>query len=413
MKLLILGASKAQLIGITTAKVMGHKVITCDYIKGAVGHGYSDLASYASTFDVEAVEAVAKKENIDGIMTLGTDQPVYTAALVSEHLGLPQVLKTDVALAVTNKKVMKKKFIEHEIPTVPYTLYEKGINEEVLLTIAYPVVIKPIDSQGQRGIFLVGSPSEVIERYESVVAYSRCDEILVETYYPHDEITVSGWVSSGCVSILSITDRVTFESPEHLGICLSHELPSKYLSSYGEAFVELTERITKSFEIQNGPIYYQFLLGEDGIKVNEIACRIGGAHEATFLPIVTGFDITRATINGALNRAIDDSMLKDYKVLEPVDTVSVQLFFCGPCKIKEVPSVDKVMAMDGVIDYSMTLQVNQVIDVVENATSRAGYAVIVGSSKEDLEAKVKHFYDQVKIVGVDGNNHIIHRKIRM
>lgn len=411
MKLLILGASKAQLIGISMAKAMGHEVVTCDYIKTAIGHQLSDVQSYASTFDVESVLKVARKESIDGIMTLGTDQPVYSAAVVAEAMNLPQVLTVDVALSVTNKKVMKKKFMDQAIPTVTYILYEKGLNDEALNDFEYPVVVKPIDSQGQRGIFLLKTPEAVRAHYEAVVAYSRCKEILVESYYKHNEITVSGWVQDQVVYVLSITDRVTFDSTDQLGICLSHELPSKYLGSHGQEVVELTRRITQAFDIQNGPIYYQFLLGDKGLKVNEIACRIGGAHEATFLPIVTGFDCCKAAINASLGKSVDLAPLKNYKVLKPEIFISVQLFFCGPCQVASIPLVDKIMALDGVVDYAMMLKSGDKVDTIANATSRAGYAVIRAMSKKELEERLIEFYKYVKIIGNDGLNHIIHRTL--
>lgn len=412
MKLLILGASRAQMIGITTAKALGHQVVVCDYLSASPGHRLADVSSLVSTFDTDGVLSVADQEGVDGIMTLGTDQPVLTAAKVSHALNLPMVLSTETALAATNKEVMKQRFLEADIPTVDYILYEKGLNDDDLNQLQYPVVVKPLDSQGQRGIYYLDSASEVVDHYESVVQYSRQSKILVEAYYEHDEITVSGWVQDGTLHVLSITDRVTFAEKDQIGICLSHELPSRHMKALGSDIIALAERITEMFSINAGPVYYQILLGEEGLKVNEIACRIGGAHEATFLPRITDFDITEAAINSALGIPVDTEVLEGYDVLNTNRMISVQLFFCEPCVVARVPGIDDILGLEGVIDYHMHLKVGDQVGYINNATSRAGFAVIEASDEESMKSRVQAFFVKMGIIGEDGINHMIGMKWR-
>lgn len=112
MKLMMLGASSAQLAGIRTAQAMGHQVVVCDYLPEAPGHRLADHSVLASTFDYEAVLTAARAFRIDGIMTMGTDQPVYTAARVAKALELPSLLSPETALAVTHKGVMKRRLAQ-------------------------------------------------------------------------------------------------------------------------------------------------------------------------------------------------------------------------------------------------------------------------------------------------------------
>ncbi len=408
MKLLILGASRAQLPGIQKAHDLGCEVVTCDYYEDVIGHEYSDSSHIISTFDKEGVRSVAELEKVDGIMTLGTDQPVLTAAYVATRLGLPKLLDEATALSVTNKKVMKKLFDVHNIPTVPYLIYQKGLNDSELEELFYPVVVKPIDSQGQRGIFYLESARQVIDHYEQVIEHSRELDVLVEQYYPNDEITVSGWVDEGQVTILSITDRVTFQNQSQLGICLSHEYPSRFLAKYKEELEILTRQITKVFKISNGPIYYQFLLGAQGVLVNEIACRIGGAHEATFLPRVRGFDITKAAVQLALGLEHHETM----KVMDKKSCVSVQLFFCEPCTVKRIPDPKQILTLDGVFDYHMNLSVGDQVGDIENATKRAGYLLVEAADKNELEQRLKDIYKFLVIIDENGQNCLVHRPIR-
>lgn len=111
--------------------------------------------------------------------------------------------------------------------------------------IPFPVVIKPLDSQGQRGVFKLNSPAEVINSLPETLSFSRADKVLLESYYPSDEITVSAWVDQGVPEILTITDRESFSFERNIGICYAHEYPSRHHKRSPE-IQTLVEKITRS-----------------------------------------------------------------------------------------------------------------------------------------------------------------------
>jgi len=411
MKLVMLGASKAQLIGIQKAINLGVEIVTCDYYKNSIGHQYASEKNYVSTFDLEGVLEVTRKSKADGIMTLGTDQPVLTAAYVAKELELFCYHSVELGRNVTNKIYMKKIFRQNNIDSVDYLLYEKGINDWELEQFQGPVVIKPVDSQGQRGIYYLNEAREAKAYYEEVVSFSREKQILVESYYEHEEVTVSGWVENGKTYFLSMTDRVTFEEKEQIGICLSHEFPSKFVGIYGSDIREMTEKIVSVFNINSGPIYFQFLVGNEGVKVNEIACRIGGAHEASFLPILTGFDICETQIKQSLRLPTDISVLNDYDFFENKKYLSVQLFFASPCQIEYMPTVEEVGFLTGVLDVGFHVAIGDEIKSIKNATARIGYVIVEANSKVELEKRLENLYNVLVINDNKGINHIIHRKL--
>lgn len=417
MRICILGASVAQLPAINKAIELGIEVLVCDYLENAPGHQLAHYSSYVSTFDIEGVYKAAKEYEVDGIMTMGTDQPVYTAAVVAERLGLPSLLDVDTALAVTNKFVMKKRFLEAKIPTARFAFYgRRGSQEETeeLEKLQEPIVIKPLDSQGQRGVFYLENKKQIKDYAAKVLEFSRETFFLVEEYIEHDEITVSGWVQQGKLYILSITDRVTFDEKEHIGICLSHEYPSAYCRKREAEIRALSEKITKSFHIQEGPVYYQLLLNETEIYVNEIACRIGGAFESQFIPVVSGFDPTLEQIHRSLGlSATDLSILlqQNNELIKIPMALSVQFFFMRECLIKEASPTDAILSCEGVLEGRMYVQEGQLVKSVENATSRAGYAIVSAENKAELDRKLINLYERIQIKDKEGENKMIHRRI--
>jgi len=410
MKLMLLGSSRAQLNTIKRIQSLGHAVVASDYLETSIGKSIANDKYLASTFDYKSTLNGATLKAVDGIMTMGTDQPVLTVAKVANALSLPSFLDIDTALAVTNKAVMKQKFIKHQIPTVDYALYEPS-NPSILEKIKFPAVIKPLDSQGQRGIYVVNSTEEIEALYLDVLNYSREKTILVESYYANDEMTISGWVENGQLKVLTITDRITFNSKDQIGICLSHEFPSKHTKKHGQDIINLSEKIVKDFGIKSGPIYFQFFLGNEGLKVNEIACRIGGAYEDEFIPYLTGVDLLNMTIMGSLGLNYDTVSLINHDPLLINKYLSVQLFFSKSCKICGMPTEDEIRKLEGVVNVGFNYNIGDVIPKTTNATQRIGYVIVTADSKLQLETRLTSLYENLNIIDENNKNVIIYRKL--
>lgn len=411
MKILLLGAGSSQLNAVNCLKMQGHTVIVSDYYDNPPGKLIADVHEKVSTFDIEGNIAIAKKHQVDGIMTLGTDQPVYTVARVAEALNLPFLLETATAKAVTNKKIMKETFIKYGIPTLAYSLIKKDFHPSELKQLQFPVVVKPVDSQGQRGVYKLDTINEIQTVIPEVLGYSREDHILVEEYYPNDEITVSGWVINGQPYIISIVDRISFKNFPHIGICVRHGFPSKHLQAYFKEISEITARIVQGFQIQNGPIYFQMLIGAEGVKVNEIACRLGGAYEDEYLLEATGIDLLGMLIAATLGQSLNtyQQELQQFDLLKTATFVSVELFFAGPCVIHSLNDMEKLKNLPGVIQARHNFKPGDRIGEMVNATQRAGFVIIKGDSTESLAVNMERVYRNLAVIDETGCNKIIQR----
>lgn len=424
MKLLVLGGGHCQLNAILKAKDQGHSLIISDYYEDAPGKAFCDYKELVSTFDVDGNIDIGKRYSIDGVITLGTDQPVYTASKVQEALDLPFLIDSKTAKAVTNKKIMKTIFKENFIHTAKFTFIKRDFKDKDIADLKFPVVIKPLDSQGQRGVYKLNSIKEVRNSIDKTLSYSRENEILIEEYYENDEITISGWVEENKVYVLTVTDRVTYNNYPLIGICTAHNFPSKHLFSNYNEIMDITRQLVKSFNIHNGPIYFQMLVGKEGIKVNEIACRIGGAYEDLFIPYLTGIDILDMLIKSSLGVTSDLSIsnIKKYNILDNNKKLSVQLLFAKPGKIKDIelcgeeifgdsPEINPLFTLTnpipGVKKIQLNIKKDDEIGEILNATQRIGFMIVEGSSNEELKKNLDFAFDNFKIVDSLGNNLLI------
>ncbi|HAK47459.1 MAG TPA: carboxylate--amine ligase [Spirochaeta sp.] len=421
----ILGGGAGQLSAIRRCRSTGLTSFVTDMNLDAPGCLLADYCSAASTFDAEQTIAAARDfqartgSKIDALIVTGTDQPVLTAALTAEALGIEYFLDSARAALVTNKKVMKERLASAGIPAAAYCFIAPGFDDSELEGLQFPVVVKPLDSQGQRGVYRLESAAEVRMRIDEVLGYSRCSDILVEEYYPSDEITLSGWLIGGKLHIFSVTDRVTIENPPSIGVCIAHHYPSKYNSRLPE-IRRLTEDIIKTFGLTEGPVYFQYLIGtvssacadshdrRGGIIINETACRLGGAYEDQFIPFITGVDILDLMIKLSCGREADadSAELLSAADLHPGRVVSLQMFFCAEGLISSLSGMAEARELSGVIDGAFLLEPCTEVRSRMNSGQRAGYFIVCCGSQAEADEIVKQAYSLLRIDDENGLNMI-------
>ena len=401
-KILMLGGSNCQKNAIIQGKALGYEMIVADYSKNPQACEYTDQHVLVSTFDEKGCIQAAKDYKVDGIMTIGTDQPVLTAAIVADALNLPSLISPAQAKAVTNKKIMKQLFKDNHIPSVKYQLLAKSARIEDINGFPGPYVLKPLDSQGQRGVYKLETKKLVLENLDKTLSFSREKEALLEEYYPSDEITVSGWIQDSRLHLLTVTDRLLRSDPVHIGICVSHRFPSIHMDKY-EEIKTISEDIVRAFGLSNGPLYIQLLAGEQGLMVNEIAARIGGAFEDVIIPKISGFNILEAVIRSSLGLPVDITVLKEFDCSKSKVSASVQLMFVKAGVISYMTPLEQLYRLDHVLDAGYNYKLGDSIDTIENATARFGHCVLLNETESILPA-VKKFKETFKILDQEGNN---------
>lgn len=400
--ILILGGSNCQLHAAKRAGEAGCRVILADYTEDPPAARYADVHDRASTFDVEGCTALARRERVDAVMTMGTDQPVYTAACVSHTLGLPSFLSPEQALAVTNKRVMKQVLAEHGIPTVPWRLVDAHTTVSDLCDLTPPLVIKPLDSQGQRGIFKCSRAERLLSCLPETLSFSRCSEALAEQFYPSDEVTVSGWVHAGRLTVLTVSDRLLYPDPVHIGICIGHRFPSVHMDRFAEIDA-LSQTVARAFRLTEGPFYLQLLIGAGGIRVNELACRIGGAFEDVVIPYLTGFDILGAVLELSFGRSVEPKLAAGFRADRSGRCAAVQLIFCRPGAIASCTPIEQLEKLPFLLDCGYNYHAGQQIPPAHNATARFGHAVIAGTP-DTIAGHVRQFYEEFRVLSPAGEN---------
>lgn len=186
-KILLLGGSLAQIIAIEKAKELGYYTVLCDFLADNPGQYIADSFYLVSTTDKDAVLKVAQDEQIDGIVAYSSDPAAPTAAYVSNKMGLPG-MDYDVVRSFCEKHLFRKFLIENKfnVPRsieikLPYKL--EDIDYSIL---QFPVIIKPTDSSGSKGVTVLQDPNGLIEALDYAKEYSRNGMLIIEEFIVRD-----------------------------------------------------------------------------------------------------------------------------------------------------------------------------------------------------------------------------------
>ena len=181
-KLMLLGGSRYILPVIKKAHQMGIYVITCDYLPDNIAHKYSDEYLNISIVDKDAVLEGAQNAKIDGIMSFACDPGVLTAAYVAEKMNLPGI-GYEVSKLFTDKSLMRNKLESSNIKVIPYICtndYNEA--EAFMINNSFDVIVKPVDTQGSRGVVRVDTVDELCEAFENASTYSSNGKVLVVVF---------------------------------------------------------------------------------------------------------------------------------------------------------------------------------------------------------------------------------------
>lgn len=182
-KLLLLGGLRYLLPVIESAHKQGYYVITADYLPDNIAHKYSDEYHNISIIDKEAVLALARELEIDGIMSFAVDPGVVTAAYVQEQMGLPAFGPYESVCILQNKDKFRNFLTQHgfNVPKAKgFSTVEEAMSEAYWYP--WPVIVKPTDSAGSKGVTKVDSLAELKPALEYAFEHSLSKHVIVEEF---------------------------------------------------------------------------------------------------------------------------------------------------------------------------------------------------------------------------------------
>ncbi len=317
--LAIIGASYLQLPLIEKAKDMGYKTHVFAWKANDVGEYAADFFYPISIVEKEKILEKCREIGICGICTIASDLAVVSVNFVSEKLGLcgNSIAST---LPCTNKHHMRKAFEAYGDPS-PKSVLVTDVKELSSLKIEYPVIVKPTDRSGSRGIFKIENPCDLENAVLQSMEQGFEKKVLVEEFAQGDEYSVEHISYRGEHHFLALTLKHTTGAPHFIET--GHSEPAPVSDAVLEKVKNTVAHALDSLNIINGASHTEIKIDSQGnIKIIEIGARMGGDCIGSDLVMYsTGFDFVRMVIDVACGNAPDFT-----KHCEPMPVESVFIF---------------------------------------------------------------------------------------
>jgi biotin carboxylase len=383
---LFVGAGRNQRRAIEQVRALGVRVVAVDRNTEAPGLALADAGEAVDFSDAEAVAEVGRRHGVDGVMTIAADSAVPVVARVAELLGLPGI-GSEAAHLATNKIAMRTRFAERGVPQPQYAAV-RTLSEahSAARTVRFPAVLKPADSAGQRGIFLVHSDEELAAQMALTIAASPTQQAIVEEFHAGREINTLLVAREDDVRLVTASDRVRPEGVG-FGVALAHVYPS---TLFGDALAEVERVAVSSVQaigLRNGIAYPQLLVSahENEVRVVEIAARIPGGQMVEIPRFGVGVDLVEVAVLQALGEPVPDELVTP-RFQRPV-AIRFLTAEPGPLPtgvVREVGQLERARAFPGVERVDTWIEPGETIRRVQTDGDRRGYVIAEGDT--NLEA---------------------------
>ena len=306
-KLLLLGGSRFLVPVIREAKSLGCHTITCDYLPENIAHRYSDEYHNVSIVDREAVLALAKELHVDGVMSFACDPGVVTAAYVAEKMSLPNVGPYE-SVALLQDKGRFRRFLEENGFPVPHARSCSSLADIPAEELRYPLMVKPVDSAGSKGVSRVDRPEELPAAVSHALDFSRAGRFILEDFiaplgFPSD---TECFTLEGELRFVSFNNQYFDPKADNPYTPAGFTWPSFMPESAQKDLTEQLRRLLGLLHMGTTVYNVESRLGQDGTAyLMEVSPRGGGNRLCEMLQYTTGVNLIRAAVQAALGLPVD------------------------------------------------------------------------------------------------------------
>lgn len=316
-KLMLLGGMRYLVPVIEAAHKLGVYVITCDYLPNNIAHKYSDEYCNVSILEKDKVLEKARELKIDGILSFACDPGVVTAAYVAEKMGLPSSGPYESVEILQNKGKFRK-FLTDNNFNVPvakqYTDIETALNDIEMFN--WPVIVKPTDSAGSKGVTKVVEKSELRDAINYALKFSHSNEFIIEDFLEKigDSSDCDSFSVDGELKFVSFSAQKFDENCENPYTPAAYTWPASISKEHQEELTNEIQRLLKLLDMKNSIYNIETRECTNGkAYIMECSPRGGGNRLAEMIRYMTGVDMITNIVKSALGMELDVIEQKELK----------------------------------------------------------------------------------------------------
>jgi biotin carboxylase len=381
-KILLLGGSNQQIPAIEQAKKQGYYTVLCDYLPDNPGQHYADKFYCASTTDEEAILEVAQRERVNGIVAYASDPAAPAAAYVAGKMGLPASPFKAVEV-LTNKDKFRTFLAEHGFCTPKAGGYcTVGDAKKDLPNFKMPVMIKPVDSSGSKGVSILTGIGNLEEKVDYALSFSRAKRFIIEEYVEKYGYQIAG-------DGFSVDGKLVFRcfANDHFNrnelnpfVPVSASFPCSMPERVQEKIHNEIQRLLILLDMRTGAYNFDIRLDHEGnVYLMEIGPRNGGNYIPQVIKYATGVDLVEYTIKAAVGE--DCSSLK---MAEPRGYWSYYAVHSSRAGRLQEIKIDERVKRDNIVEYHLNYRPGDDVPAFRGSNGTIGILIMKFSSMDEM-----------------------------
>jgi argininosuccinate lyase len=370
-------------------------IVAADRDPSAPGFRYADRRAIVSIEDEQAIDRLARAEQVDGLIAAGTDHAVGIAARVAQRLGVPHALEPEAA-ALSVSKLRQRERLAAAGFAQPRSIACRTPAEAAAAAgeLGYPLVVEAPNRLGERAVRLARTADELAAATAGALAEAHGDYCLVEELPGLRAVTVTAFVLDGRFVPLTITDPLPAPPPA-FGVPLAHLWPADLARDEADAVSETAAAAADALGIEHGPVTAQLLLGPTGPLVAKVSARLGGGHDAELCRAALGIDESALAVAVALGEPVHEHELTPTAV---AGGACVRFLVAPRGVLAEVVGVEPAFTVAGVRAIRVYRNPGHVFGDLRRASDRAGAILATGPTREAAAAAAAESAGRIRFV---------------
>lgn len=395
-KIMLLGGLRYLLPVIEAAHKLGYYVITCDYLPDNIAHKYSDEYVNVSIIDKDAVLAVAREKQIDGIMSYAVDPGVVTAAYVQEKMGLPAFGPYESVCILQNKDRFRDFLTKHgfNVPLAKgFSSVEEAMSEKYYFP--WPVIVKPTDSAGSKGVTRVNCWEELEVALQIAFDHSLSGRVIVEEFI--EKVGCSS--DSDCFSVNGKLKFVSFSAQRFDNNAPNPYTPSAF--SWPSTFTKEQEnelsseiqRLLTLLDMRTSVYNIETRIGANGKPyIMEVSPRGGGNRLSEMIRFATGVDLITASVRASVGDEVLDIKQETYN-----GHWAEVILHADKDGIFKKLSVDAIGMNAQVVEEDLWVKLDDTVKAFKGANDAIGTLVLRFEEENELVSAMQNLNSWIKV----------------
>jgi len=393
---IVLGGTNPHKALIENLRTRGYYTLLIDYNENPPAKEIADNHIKFSTLDQEGVLSIAKSVNAELVISTCVDQANVTACYVGEKLELPIPYSYQCAINISSKATMKEMMKIGNIPT-PKFVSVKEDEPFNLEELNFPLVVKPSDSNGSKGVRKVDNLNELNQYIKVAFDISRNKKVIIEEFIEGAEIGIDCFISDDKTHIITMHQKRKPISKDGSVIFSIGSISPPVISDVAmDSIGRIAGQISEVFNLKNTPLLIQVIVNGDEVKVIEFSPRIGGGLNFKKINLFAKFDIINAAVDSFLGVKVSP------KYEKPNFLYSENHIYTEPGIFGEITDYQGLIDNNTIVDFFPNKTHGMFIQKGKASKDRAASFIVKGSSIEEIADKVRLTLNSVKVFDING-----------